>query len=138
MAHDVNGTPFIFAAWITSSEAAIQGRIIDHMVFPPESGEEGSDYGIEQKSVFIEGCGPVVFGNVILSDRAEFRKEIGQEFFSTGGSSWIIGHAHTEAEALEIMRSAIVPGEWPDPRGYDYPEPDDCCETEDDALCPAA
>ena len=121
MAHDINGVPFFFAAWITHiSNDTAYARIIDHAEFPSEDGGTESDYGIEESLIILENCSYLPQGSILLSDRAIFTTCNGKDIFRTDRAEWVIGKAYNETDVISIMKKTIIPGTWQDPRVEHY------------------
>lgn len=112
MPTDMEGTPFVFAAWITGRRGnTLVGRVIDKDPF-----ETVSAYGMEDAEIALPGAPDLAAGAVILSDRATVCTVFGQEGFHIEGGSWTIGFAKSEDEALYLVGSSVRPGAWPDLR----------------------
>lgn len=111
---DMNGTPFVFAAWLTGIRDGLPvGRIIDKDPF-----EITPSYCMESADMLLLGVEPCAAGSVLLADRAHLCAVMGQEAFNVEGANWTIGIAATEDEALGLIGDSVRPGEWADPRAY--------------------
>ena len=100
---------FGFAAWIVGRRAdgVLMGRLIEHAVFPEESGAPGPDYGLHDAPLPIDaGASIAIPAGHILMARSAHVEGTGSKRLVRVREAWSQGHAPDEDGVFALMAEA--------------------------------